>query len=271
MRIGLIVAVALLFSTRSFASLQDTVHFRESGEAMKPKLAEFNEKCGFSLAFEFDQKSFAGWDWEKHTAAHACQDGVGLLANTCEGSPEGKAAIKANIKKMVCAQRPKDTPEKYSISGGTYLYTVVNEGYNSHGYDWLKNNMKTAGGSTIENTRDWASRDESLKDDMKDLNSLCETNIKWIADRKSFAGRNEDWAGPSWCSTAITLIRDECKENESFRKKTVKKIKTIICKGGTIEDTTYQKLSGGNLFFIVGKSQGMDVGKVREAMRKALQ
>lgn len=237
-------------------SLKEKKRWREATKNVGKYVKEMNKECGFEVKFEFDKKSFKGWDWEKKRVEYYCGKMLNKIGNTCEESEEGRKAIQKQVKKIVCFQRPTGKPEKHSLKKGILSYSVEKKFINRHDYEWLRKNIKPASGATLKEAEDWASYNKRLNRKMNELNSSCETDITLKPDRKSFMGRKAEWGNASYCDIAIYAIRNSCKE-ETFRTGKASKIKTLACKGTKNDKSAFGAYKSGIVTFHVGKSRAI--------------
>jgi hypothetical protein len=77
---------------------------RTAAEAeLKTEVDRANTACGTTLTETINWASFKGTDPAKYSISGYCGNVMAGVRKVCEGSPEGKEAVKKNLKKVDCA------------------------------------------------------------------------------------------------------------------------------------------------------------------------
>lgn len=245
-----------IWSQASALPLKEEAQFGEAAQALKELAKETTENCGYEITLDFDRDSFKDWNW-KNRLDQYCGQILHRIHYVCRDSEQGKKAIRSQIATIICFQRPAGKPEHHTLKDGILRYSVENDSLNSHDDEWLNKNIKPESAGSLKEAKDWARFNHNLQLKLKAMNSTCDTDIGLKVDRKSFWERPEEWGTPSHCDIGIDAIQQSC-DDESFRLRRAKKIKTYSCMGTKGEKSEFSKFKRGTATFHVGKSRAID-------------
>jgi hypothetical protein len=263
------IFTSLSFYQSAYASLLDQKHWKDATAGMEEYQTEFKEACGYQLPFSFEQSSFKGWPWEEKKVDQFCGQLYHILSESCRDSKEGREAVASQIKKMDCALRADGAPEKYTLTSGSFHYTVAKESLNSQDGEWLDKHIKVAGGFTLKQVALFERNRKQIVDKLKGMNSTCETSITLDLNKDGFRNRKEDQGGTDFCGSAAETLQTFCGD-ESNRKK-VGKIKKISCLASDKrEESEFTGFKNGLLIFEVGKGRSTDSTAINQWLGKNL-
>ena len=262
-----VLLVLCLSITASAQSLKERKYWAQQEEEIAASAQAVMKKCDSKFTIEFDKPTFAKWTFEGNLAARKCFDVLKRIAEVCEASKEGAAGVKAKIKTVKCGAREDATPERYSIEGGVFQFTVGTDKWNYHATDWLKKNLAS---KNLEEAEDFARVETNLARMALDLNSKCQSNVKAEIDRPSFSARVKRTMPLYNCDRMLETLRERCDDDAKW-KSLMSKMKVVRCRYLDEPESHFKELKGGVLIFGLGNGGGLDTRVHNGEIDKLLQ